>query len=344
MAMKKLLVKNRYLITQYMLLMIISIILIGASNVMDRKTEDIDSTKQSEVDTQFVTDMLKKKDDPTFVLPNKPVEAQAKTQEKPEVIIDNIEQSNVLNMLEKEREKDIKEKLEKSKEEEIKKAKYYSIVADALNVRETPDPNGKVIGVYYEHDIVEIVSKEGDWYKTEDGYIKAGYLQVVNDKPAKIARVSRGANVEYRGELDFSLDVVHQSNITVAQLQKVTKGTGLEGTEEAMVSAEINKGINVLFTIAVARLESQNGNSKIARDKNNLFGIHAFDYDPYHTAYSYSSKSECVESFADLVKNDYVNKGLDTPSKINPIYCTSDTWGYQVTTIMKEVYRNILKR
>lgn len=223
---------------------------------------------------------------------------------------------------------------------------YYAINADTLNVRNTPSLKGDIIGKYYTNDVVKVVDKQGDWYKTEDGYIFAAYL-VSSGKPNVIARVplSRGGDSPIpKSELNFSLDVINKSNITLEQLSSLTNNTGLKGIENAIIEVEDKYEINAFFTLAVARLESANGNARLARDKNNLFGINAVDSDPYRKAFSYDTKSDCVQAFGNIVKNNYVNKGLDTPGKINPIYCpTNDTWSSQVITIMKEEYRMLKK-
>lgn len=53
--------------------------------------------------------------------------------------------------------------------------------------------------------------------------------------------------------------------------------------------AEELHGTNALYLLAHAIHESNWGKSKIARDKNNLFGIGANDGNPYQDAWTYEN-------------------------------------------------------
>ena len=76
----------------------------------------------------------------------------------------------------------------------------------------------------------------------------------------------------------------------------------------ALKEAENTYGVNALLTLSVAINESGWGQSRIAKDKNNLFGMGAIDSDPYNGAYSYPSTRESVLDFTqNFISNGYAN-------------------------------------
>ncbi|PPA70279.1 S-layer homology domain-containing protein [Jeotgalibacillus proteolyticus] len=63
--------------------------------------------------------------------------------------------------------------------------------------------------------------------------------------------------------------------------------------------------INALYLMSHAIHESAWGTSKIAQDKNNLFGYGAVDSDPYRGAYTYATFRESIEDAAQRVNQNY---------------------------------------
>lgn len=122
------------------------------------------------------------------------------------------------------------------------------------------------------------------------------------------------------------------------------KGTKLEGIGRYAKEAEDTYGVNAVFIISLAQHESGFGKSRIAEDKNNLFGIGAYDRDPYACAFSYETKRECIMDFAKLIRKRYFeNKELYDLMEIGSIYSSDDKWAAMVAQMMNENITKILK-
>lgn len=64
--------------------------------------------------------------------------------------------------------------------------KYATVIADRLNVRETPDLDGRRIGYIDEGEQVKILEEDGDWLKvaytdSKEGYIAAEYVTIAEE-------------------------------------------------------------------------------------------------------------------------------------------------------------------
>ena len=93
--------------------------------------------------------------------------------------------------------------------------------------------------------------------------------------------------------------IVHEdlgswSEITADQMNKwirskAPSNSTFIGNGGVFIQAAKESGLNPRYILAHAALESAWGTSKIAKDKNNYFGIGAFDSSPYSSAYSFDS-------------------------------------------------------
>lgn len=77
------------------------------------------------------------------------------------------------------------------------------------------------------------------------------------------------------------------------------------GTGQYFKEAEATYGQNALMMFSTAMNESANGTSKIAMDKNNLFGYGASDSNPYDGAYSYDSPRDSIMDYAKRTGGSY---------------------------------------
>ncbi len=82
---------------------------------------------------------------------------------------------------------------------------------------------------------------------------------------------------------------------------------GLFGTGAALIAAEENYQINALVLAAIIVHESRWGKSAIARNRNNLAGLGAFDGSAGYSAMSFDTKEDCIYYLAALLSRDYVN-------------------------------------
>jgi len=89
-------------------------------------------------------------------------------------------------------------------------------------------------------------------------------------------------------------DLRKPTNYTAEELDKVyslmnIKGSRLAGKGAIFKEAEERYQVNALYLIAHSALESAWGRSQIAKDKNNFFGIAAYDTTPYDSAKSFDN-------------------------------------------------------
>ncbi|MFC5472242.1 glucosaminidase domain-containing protein [Cohnella suwonensis] len=134
------------------------------------------------------------------------------------------------------------------------------------------------------------------------------------------------------------------SGLSVADIAEIFEGTALagHGLEQTVLEVEEEYGINALFTIAVMKLESGNGSSKIAKKKNNLFGLNAISGDAHNRAFSFETKGDSVRKFGQLLSANYVEKGYTTIEKVARKYCPANAkWSGLVKSIMKKDFQKI---
>lgn len=88
------------------------------------------------------------------------------------------------------------------------------------------------------------------------------------------------------------------------------KATGaLAGIGGAVIAAAEKYGIHAAYIVAHAALESGWGASRIAREKNNLFGWSAFDKTPYASARAFPSREEGIDFVLGRIDTLYLTPG-----------------------------------
>ncbi|RAP78366.1 glucosaminidase domain-containing protein [Paenibacillus montanisoli] len=140
--------------------------------------------------------------------------------------------------------------------------------------------------------------------------------------------------------------VSSDSGLTAKHIEKILAGTKLSGhgLENAILAVEDKYGINAFFTIAVMKLESGNGKSKLAINKNNLFGLNAVTgKSAYRKAFTFATKGDSVRKFGQLLSDNYVERGLTTIEKVAKKYCPANgRWPGLVRSIMKSDYNKLV--
>jgi len=139
-------------------------------------------------------------------------------------------------------------------------------------------------------------------------------------------------------ETDFNkLDIRTLFYLSKEQLDTVTNNI----LSNEFLEAQNNYGVNVLFLHALSYLESDNGTSRLALLKNNLFGYGAVDNNPFDSATHFSSKDECIDVVARSLSKNYLNsKGKYfngyTLKDINVLYASDTEWSSKLANIMHE--------
>jgi hypothetical protein len=131
--------------------------------------------------------------------------------------------------------------------------------------------------------------------------------------------------------LNVPEDITEKSNLVPAMFEALLPAD-LKGLGQAFYDGEQKYNINALFVLSIVRLESGNGTSSLARNHNNLGGIKSGE-EEYR---SFASKEECVDYMFDLLNRKYISQGKTTISSVGQIYCATDGWIPQVSSIMNE--------
>lgn len=145
----------------------------------------------------------------------------------------------------------------------------------------------------------------------------------------------------------FSLNLLISSSVTAYELDQFLADTAMKGLGKSFVEAELSTGVNAIFLTALAIHESGWGSSKIARNKNNLFGYGAYDRSPYNSALSFSSVTEGTIFVANKLKENYLlsagkyYSGV-TLSGVNRRYSTDSRWASKIAVTMNKIDSSIL--
>lgn len=138
-------------------------------------------------------------------------------------------------------------------------------------------------------------------------------------------------------------DITQKSNLTEEEfnliidsmLDHYNKGnTKLRGKGYLFVKVEETSGVNGLFALSVATLESGYGTSSLCINNNNWLGISKSG-----GGYRYfESDEECFIYWAYLIRDKYINQGLTSISSISRKYCppNPDKWTSDVQWAMNK--------
>ena len=139
-----------------------------------------------------------------------------------------------------------------------------------------------------------------------------------------------------------------RSNYTAADINRLYSLMGandskLAGKGATFKAAEQRYGVNALYLVAHSALESAWGRSKIAKDKNNFFGIAAYDSTPYTSATKFDDVDSGILGAARWIDRNYLSNtgypanGAYLGNKargMNVNYATAPYWGESIASIM----------
>lgn len=141
-------------------------------------------------------------------------------------------------------------------------------------------------------------------------------------------------------------DLRKPTNYTAEELDKVyslmnIKGSRLAGKGAIFKEAEERYQINALYLIAHSAIESSWGRSQIAKDKNNFFGIAAYDTTPYDSAKSFDDVDKGILGAAKWIRENYIDNGRtylgNKASGMNVLYASDPYWGEKIASIMMSI-------
>lgn len=223
------------------------------------------------------------------------------------------------------------------------------VTSSTLNIRTGPGTSYPVIGSASEGEKFAIVGERNGWYEIalegNTGWISGSTSYTYVD----------------HGVLQF-LDLSYALGIPTSELNTILSGAGiLNGTGSAFSQAANRAGINEIYLISHALLETGNGTSRLARGVEvegiivyNMFGIGAVDSDPIgggaRTAYEHGwdTPEKAIIGGAEWVANRYINGAYKqntlykmrwNPENPNRQYATDVAWAYKQTRTLGIIAR-----
>jgi beta-N-acetylglucosaminidase len=198
------------------------------------------------------------------------------------------------------------------------------------------------------HNLYNPISKQWAAYTfgKAPSFIKTGekYYSWDGDKFYHSSGTYAGQAYQYFNRMPLYTKTSYTGEQLDAYLKHVRPDSLLIGTGNAFKKAEKEYGTNALYFLAHAILESNWGTSKIAKDKNNLFGIGAVDSDPYGSAWTYDSYEQGILDAASefivpgyFSENDWRFEGEHLGNKstgMNVRYASDAYWGQKIASLM----------
>ena len=140
-----------------------------------------------------------------------------------------------------------------------------------------------------------------------------------------------------REQLDLYRDQLRIMDTRLAELEALLnltsalEDTGMAGLGPALVAAEAETGVNAVLLAAICAHESGWGTSPLARDKNNLAGLGAYDGREYSAGMAFATREESVMFLARLI----ARKPCGTLDEIGAWYATDPCWAAKVAGCVK---------
>lgn len=196
-------------------------------------------------------------------------------------------------------------------------------------------------------------------YNDKIGYIQNDMLVTETTMPG-VTELSRKQRII--SKLDFNMKVNEPSNMSKEDFKKILTDTKdknkiFENSSEIFYNMEKKYNINGVFLASVGIHESAWGTSKIAKDKNNLFGYMAYDRNPYAFSAKFDTYEDGIETLAkafckyymypsgtpiydgEVAKGSYFNE--PTVSGINVRYASDKQWCEKVYKTMTYLYSKL---
>lgn len=243
------------------------------------------------------------------------------------------------------------------------------VTSDELAVRAEATEESRKITTLKKEDELKILEITQNWYKISyqniTGWVKAECTIYINPNASEEQKQTT-AETKTKGQLLSTLSINMQLNkpsgLTLEQFKKVlsdNKDTNkiFEKNAEYFYYIEKQYNINGIFVASVGIHESAWGTSKIALQKNNLFGYGAYDSNPYNGAYNFTNYSESIDLLARVFVKYYLNPAGTsiyggekaagtyyngpTLKGINTKYATDKNWANAVFSKMQYLYNKL---
>lgn len=141
-------------------------------------------------------------------------------------------------------------------------------------------------------------------------------------------------------------NLTEPTNYSADELNRVysmmnIRNSRLAGKGAIFKEAEKRYGVNALYLMVHSALESAWGRSQIANDKNNFFGIAAYDTSPYDSAKKFDDVDKGILGAAKWIRENYIDRGRDhlgnKATGMNVRYASDPYWGEKIASIMMNI-------
>lgn len=251
----------------------------------------------------------------------------------------------------------------------VKVGDFIYVTSDILALHSESTEESRKITTLKQNDEIKVLEIIPNWYKISyknmSGWIKSEcttYINPKSDEEQSEGQALEKTKQQLLSKLDFDMKLNEPSGLTLEQFKKILTDSKdinkiFENNAEYFYYIEKQYNINGVFVAAVGIHESAWGTSKIAVQKNNLFGYGAYDSNPYNGAYEFSDYSESIDLIARVFVKYYLNpngtsifggeKAIgsyyngETLTGINTKYATDKNWANAVYTHMKYLYNKL---
>lgn len=248
----------------------------------------------------------------------------------------------------------------------VKTGDTVYVTSDELGLMEKNSEESRRITTLKRNDNLKILKITQNWYEVSyqnmTGWVKNECTTYINSKEENETKESTKTKQELNSNLSFNMALNKPSGLSLEQFKKILndskdKNKIFTNNSEYFYYIEKQYNINGIFVAAVGIHESSWGTSKIALQKNNLFGYGAYDSNPYNGAYNFSNYSESIDLISRVFVKYYINpkgtsiyggeKAVGTYyngsnlSGINKKYASDSNWANAVYSHMKYLYNKL---
>lgn len=241
------------------------------------------------------------------------------------------------------------------------------VTSSLLPIYSEADRNSTKIISVNKNEEVTILEISGDFVKVKYGSYKGwapkDCLTKTNPTKGQGEETKESSKAELASSLSKDMLLNKPSGLSLEQFKKVLTGDSQDKRNvfndnyQYFYYAEQQYNVNGIFLAAVAIHESAWGTSKMAQNKNNLFGYGAYDSNPSDNAYVFKNVSEGIDLLARVFAKYYLNpKGTviynnerasgshyngATVAGVNKHYATDTNWSNAVFKWMQYLYGKI---
>ena len=224
----------------------------------------------------------------------------------------------------------------------VKSYSYYYVSGEKLYHRITGNLSQSKYFSNLRYGKAPSYLSQGTNYFSYDGhYFYTNYTTMISDYTSDSRAHSVNSNNPYFNYYQYlplrSTTSYSASDLNSTINGKISSTSKLKDLGNDFVNNQNTYGVNALLMASIAINESGWGDSSIAKNKNNLFGLNAVDASPSQSANYYSSVSACIKDFAETyMSKKYLNpngsnyRGAylgNKASGINVQYASDPYWG-----------------